>query len=55
MTRWKKHLITDNTPIWFGIHEGTKMKDLPKQYLEWLAEHGFRACKKYAKDKLNKI
>lgn len=52
---WKKHLVKDDTPIWYGKHKGTKFKDLPIEYLQWLSEYGFRGSKKYAKEKLEEI
>lgn len=31
---------TPDTPLWFGKHKGTPIKDLPVDYLEWLRDKG---------------
>lgn len=43
--------ISDETRIWFGVHKGTKMKDIPDSYLKYLLDSGisFRAIKHYTK------
>ena len=43
--------IGDNTRIWFGVHKGTKMKDIPDGYFKYLLDNGisFKSIKHYTK------
>jgi len=31
--------VSDGLEIWFGMHKGTQVTDLPTNYLRWIAEH----------------
>lgn len=43
--------ISHETKIWFGVHKGTKMKDLSDSYLQYLLDNdiSFKAVKHYSK------
>lgn len=43
--------INETTKIWFGKYKGVMIKDLPKNYQNWLSINGFKQIKKYFKDK----
>ena len=46
-----KHNLTDDTIMWFGIHKGKKLKDIPNNYFKYLIDNNiaFRGIKNYAK------
>ena len=46
-----KHNLTDDTIMWFGIHKGKKLKDIPNDYFKYLIANNiaFRGIKNYAK------
>lgn len=45
-------MLTDESPMPFGIHKGKAMANVPDKYLRWLYESGkcFGEVKKYIED-----
>lgn len=43
--------ISDDTTMWFGVHIGKKMRDIPDSYFQFLLDKGvsFRGIKHYSK------
>jgi hypothetical protein len=49
--KWVTHVKNDDFIIPYGKHKGKKLKDLPKDYLEWLLKNS----KKTIYDRVKKI
>lgn len=51
---WKKHNVTDETVMWFGKYKGSKLKDIPDSYFQYLLDNNisFRGIKNYSKRRL---
>lgn len=51
---WKKHNLKDDTVMWFGIHKGKRLKDIPDSYFQYLLDNNlsFRGIKNYSKKRL---
>lgn len=51
---WKKYNLTDETVIWFGKYKGSKLKDIPDSYFQYLLDNNisFRGIKNYSNKRL---
>jgi hypothetical protein len=47
----RKYVLTDEDKIWFGIHKGTKLKNIPDYYFQYLLNNNisFKGIKHYSK------
>jgi uncharacterized protein (DUF3820 family) len=55
----KKHranVVSDNTVMWFGVHKGKRLKDIPNSYFKYLLESdiSFKGIKNYTLKRLSK-
>ena len=41
MTKIKEEEVDENTKLWFGRFKGTKLRDIPTWYANWLRVTGF--------------
>jgi hypothetical protein len=50
----KKHMMFNDTIMWFGIHKGKRLKDIPDSYFQYLLDNNisFRGIKNYSKRRL---
>ena len=51
----KKHIVFDQTIMWFGKYKGFKLIDIPNEYFQYLLDNNisFRGIKNYSKTRLN--
>ena len=50
----KKHIVFDQTIMWFGKYKGFKLIDIPNEYFQYLLDNNisFRGIKDYSKRRL---
>lgn len=50
----KANMVFDDTVMWFGVHKGKRLKDIPDSYFQYLLDNNisFRGIKNYSKRRL---